>query len=463
MIGWLAMLATISADTAPLLLRESNDGSLKRVLENYGIAESPLVPGMRMIAVAGNEITTYGQFSRLIARSDGRPVKTLWQREDPSGRLLGPQVSVDLESEPEYQVLAYHDPDPESVQQYEMGLVGLTPLVEISEVIKGSPNQDILQRGDVILRVGSLDAPRLAEFRETLKRHAGGMIDLLLLREGVEVAVQASVDGKGKLNVWPRWATRLPLIARPMEMLGLGPEAGGGFRPSPVADLGLVGGSRIDAVNGEAVSNWRELRLAVGRHTAEARAAGVGAAVTLSITDPSPDHQRETVTLQLTAADVAGIGDLRWRSVLSGDLFGPLYTTLAADGNPWRAAAMGFEQTYKFIVLTYLTLDRLFRGSVGVEQIHGPIGIVHVGAKVADRGFMYLIFFLGIISVNLAVINFLPLPIVDGGLFLFLVYEKLKGRPPSLAFQNAAAILGIVMIGTVLVVVTWNDVVRLLS
>ena len=76
---------------------------------------------------------------------------------------------------------------------------------------------------------------------------------------------------------------------------------------------------------------------------------------------------------------------------------------------------------------------------------------------------MYLIFFLGIISVNLAVINFLPLPIVDGGLFLFLVYEKLKGRPPSLAFQNAATILGIAMIGLVLVVVTWNDVVRLLS
>ncbi len=457
------LLSVGLAPASSTLLRESNDGSLKRVLETYGIAESLLVPGMRMIAVAGTEVTTYGQFSRLIERSDGRPVTTLWQREDSSGRVLGPQVSVDLELEPEYQVLAYHDPDPESIQQYERGLLGLTPLVEISEVIKGSPNEDILQRGDVILRVGSLDAPRLAEFRETLKRYAGGPIDLLLLREGVEVAVQARVDGKGKLNVLPRYATRLGLIARPMKMLGLGPEAGGGARVSPVADLGLVGGSRFDAVNGEAVSNWRELRAALGRHTAEARAAGVGAAISLSITDPSSGHERETVTLQMTAADVAGIGDLPWRSVLPGYLFEPLYTKLAADGNPWRAAVMGFEQTSKFIVLTYLTLDRLVRGSVGVEQIHGPIGIVHVGAKVADRGFMYLIFFLGIISVNLAVINFLPLPIVDGGLFLFLVYEKLKGRPPSLAFQNAATILGIAMIGLVLVVVTWNDVVRLLS
>ena len=109
------------------------------------------------------------------------------------------------------------------------------------------------------------------------------------------------------------------------------------------------------------------------------------------------------------------------------------------------------------------TIDRLVRGSVGVDQIRGPVGIVHIGAKVADRGFMYLVFFLGIISVNLAVINFLPLPIVDGGLFLFLIYEKLKGRPPPLAFQNAATIAGVAMIATVLLVVTWNDLMRLMG
>ncbi|MHC4590012.1 MAG: site-2 protease family protein, partial [Planctomycetota bacterium] len=71
--------------------------------------------------------------------------------------------------------------------------------------------------------------------------------------------------------------------------------------------------------------------------------------------------------------------------------------------------------------------------------------------------------FLGIISVNLAVINFLPIPIVDGGLFLFLIYEKLRGRPPSLAFQNAATIVGVTLIATVLLVVTWNDLVRLVG
>ena len=110
-----------------------------------------------------------------------------------------------------------------------------------------------------------------------------------------------------------------------------------------------------------------------------------------------------------------------------------------------------------------VTVEDLLRGSIGVEQLHGPVGIVHIGARIADRGFTYLIFFLAIISVNLAVINFLPIPIVDGGLFLFLVYEKLKGRAPSPAFQNAATIVGLAFIATVLLVGTWNDLTRLLS
>ena len=67
------------------------------------------------------------------------------------------------------------------------------------------------------------------------------------------------------------------------------------------------------------------------------------------------------------------------------------------------------------------------------------------------------------ISVNLAMINFLPMPIVDGGLFLFLIYEKFKGKPPPLAFQNAATIVGICIIGALFLITFYNDVMRLLS
>ena len=191
----------------------------------------------------------------------------------------------------------------------------------------------------------------------------------------------------------------------------------------------------------------------------------MGAPAELGVTfiHPTPRRETETRTLVLTARQVSMLHDLPWRSELPEGVFEPLYTMLSAGGNPWRAVVMGVEETHKVMVLTYLTIDRLLRGSVGVEQIRGPVGIVHIGTKVAERGLTYLMFFLGIISVNLAVINFLPIPIVDGGLFVFLIYEKFKGRPPPLAFQNAATIPGVALIATALLVVTWNDLMRLVG
>ena len=101
----------------------------------------------------------------------------------------------------------------------------------------------------------------------------------------------------------------------------------------------------------------------------------------------------------------------------------------------------------------------------GLQQIQrpiaGPLGIVDIGAKVAKGGFAQLLFFLGLISANLAVINFLPLPIVDGGLMVFLIIEKIKGTPVSLRVQVATQVVGLVLIVTAFVWVTLQDVIKI--
>ena len=221
--------------------------------------------------------------------------------------------------------------------------------------------------------------------------------------------------------------------------------------------------SRIDSVGDMKVTDWRSMRDGFTTATSKAAAEGLGATIELTYVSPTPDGDRFTVPVVLDAAQVSAIDSLGWRPGIQGELFDPLQTTLQAGGNPLKAVSMGFKETSKLVLLTYLTIDRLIRGSVGVEQIHGPLGIVHVGSRIADRGYMYLVFFIAMISVNLAVINFLPLPIVDGGLFLFLVYEKIKGRPPSVAFQNAATIAGLCFLGLVFVVTFYNDVMRMIN
>ena len=445
------------------LRADDKEGSMLEYLTQIGLAEAGVRPGMKIIAAGGKSVEAYEQLRAVIDDFDGGPVPTVWTAVDDDGEPTGDPINAELAVRLTYQTLWYAEPIPDVDQDVESGLIGLTPLVTIGTV--RGPNRDLLQTGDVILKAGNVDGPRFAQLREELVRRRGGEIDMILLREGDEVHVTADVNRKGQLNITIGQAWDLPLIANPMTRLL--ETRGESDKPtavdSPVAGLRLVGRTRLDAVNDTPVTDWESFNEALRRNTQSAFETGEQASVTLTVTHPTPGREQETMILELAADEVVALHELPRVAELSLLLFEPLYITLTADGNPLRAVAMGFKETKKVIVMTYLTLDRLIRGSVGVDQIRGPVGIVHIGAKVADRGVTYLVFFLGIISVNLAVINFLPIPIVDGGLFLFLVYEKLKGRPPPLAFQNAATIVGVAMIATVLLVVTWNDLMRLMG
>ena len=214
----------------------------------------------------------------------------------------------------------------------------------------------------------------------------------------------------------------------------------------------------MTGIDGVAVDSWEGIWRGV-----HAAAAAKQSTISLDIESPTPGQEPRTVSVPLDAFWSGQVANLGWNASLHYTNFDPLYVVRHSDGNPIRAVSMGLQETAKLVVLTYLTIDRLFRGTVGVEQLHGPVGIVHLGSKVADRGFTYLLFFLGLISVNLAVINFLPLPIVDGGLFLYLIYEKFKGRPPSVGFQNGAALVGLMLIATAFVVTFYNDILRLVG
>jgi regulator of sigma E protease len=216
-------------------------------------------------------------------------------------------------------------------------------------------------------------------------------------------------------------------------------------------------------VGGTPVTDWASMRAAFLAATRDAADRGEAWPVELVLEAPTAGRDRIEASMALSPADVRALHALGWASPVPAEVFSPLMTTLTAHGNPLRAVAMGFRQTKTLVIMTYLTLDRLARGTVGVDQLRGPVGIVHLGMRVADRGAMYLVFFLAMISVNLAVLNFLPLPIVDGGLFLYLVYEKLTGKAPSVAFQNAATTVGLVLLGTIFLLTFYNDVARLVG
>ncbi|RPG19873.1 MAG: hypothetical protein CBB69_004190 [Phycisphaera sp. TMED9] len=448
-IANLRMIGVAPASSAQLV----DDAALKAPLESLvGAGPGSTLPGRTILEAGTSTISTWDDFDVAMIAASGRPVDV----------VFGPRTdgdvneTVSMQATPVYEQIEYSEIRPDGTGDWEIGLVGLSPLVEITGVVDGSRNTGVFQPGDIVLQVADVAGPRMSEFRAALSGRPGQSIPMLVDRNGTDTQVDARTDASGRLGIAINYAFDDPRIARPFSRAGL-------EEPSAtlVADLQLMPRTRIDSVDGVPVTDWPSFRSALRTATATAAEAGTDATVELAWTLPVIGSTSEQGAITLNSEQVGELHALGWTAPLPGSWFEPLQTTLTANGNPIVAVSMGFRQTWKMVVLTYLTIDRLIGGSVSVKQLHGPVGIVHIGTRVADRGFMYLVFFLAMISVNLAVLNFLPLPIVDGGLFLFLLYEKIFKRPPSIAFQNAATLVGLALIGTLFVVTFYNDMMRL--
>lgn len=134
-----------------------------------------------------------------------------------------------------------------------------------------------------------------------------------------------------------------------------------------------------------------------------------------------------------------------------------------AHGNPIRAMWMGVRSTTGTITEVYRILKQMAARNIGVEHVQGPVGIFRQAITIAKEGFVDLLYFLAFFSVNLAVLNFLPLPVVDGGLMVFLLIEKIKGKPLSLTTQVVSTMVGLAFILICFLFVTIQDIGKLFA
>lgn len=144
------------------------------------------------------------------------------------------------------------------------------------------------------------------------------------------------------------------------------------------------------------------------------------------------------------------------------DLLPEMMREKIQETNPFKAMMIGVRKTYYFIEQVYLIIQRMVvERTVGFEHVSGPVGIVQMGSQIARHDFVDLLYFLALISANLAVINFLPLPIFDGGLMVFLLVEKVKGGPIPLKVQVVTQLVGLALIITIFLYVTLQDFQRI--
>jgi regulator of sigma E protease len=125
-----------------------------------------------------------------------------------------------------------------------------------------------------------------------------------------------------------------------------------------------------------------------------------------------------------------------------------------------EACEMGWSQTRDSLTDVYLMLRGLLSRNISPKELHGPIGIFAMGVQVASAGFAQFLIFLGFLSVNLAVLNFLPIPVLDGGHMVFLIWEGITRRRPSERIYAAAMYAGLLFVLGLLGWVLYLDLMR---
>lgn len=138
----------------------------------------------------------------------------------------------------------------------------------------------------------------------------------------------------------------------------------------------------------------------------------------------------------------------------------PSYATNVIQHPFPQALMLGVSKTYDVTALTLTSLGKMLIGAISPDNLAGPLGIADMTGQTAKNGLFALLTFMAVISINLAIVNLLPLPILDGGHLLFLSYEALRGKPLPARIQGLAFRLGLAFIIAMAVFSTFNDLTR---
>jgi regulator of sigma E protease len=395
------------------------------------------MPGMRIVEAGGQKIERYHDFDRIVEQGEGKPVEVVFEEIKAKEGQAKRRATIHLTSTAslvpkklDKDTLIYH-------------LAGLVPAVSIKAVEEKSPaDQAGVKSGDLIAKIGDVSWPTTTSVYKVISETKGTPVKLVVQRGNEEKAFEITPRDK-RLGIVMGSAD--PILSQPL------PDF-------PAAKLNLPPGTKVTAINGAKVGSFTEIQQALA---AAARHSPGGFEAALEC-EPNEGKTITPMTVKFAVDkdNAAALAHAGWESPLPTQLF-VIEMVILKGETPSQAIGLGIKKTHQSMLQVYLTLLRVIQGSVHPKNFQGPVGIAHTGTIIAKQGFNYLLFFLGLISVNLAVMNFLPIPVVDGGHIVFLVIEKFKGSPVGPKIQNAALIAGLAALVCMFLYVTYNDILRL--
>jgi regulator of sigma E protease len=413
-----------------------------------------LMPGDKIKAAASIDVNSHWEYKRIVDGAFEPNVALLAERRDTSGKTSIVEGQLPLSFMPSKNLNGESEANLANI-------CGMVPRLKITAVTEGprsfkewflrligvGKSREKLKQGDIIVGVADVNDPTFSEMREITKVYENNDLAMTVLRtnaNGIEKQMTISMiprrdadSNRVVIGIVPELDTEHTIVAKTISTE---------LYPNPPA---IPRGATITAVDGVAVSNFYDIARQLKKNA--------GQRVTI-------DWRINKQNAGNTAIETGLRGQIVTAPAMPKQIvpFKQLVRLYKADG-PVEAMRMGYKRTKIFIIQSYVTLHRLVGGLLSPKELMGPVGILAFSYKiVSDQPFVYYVYFLGLISASLAVLNFLPMPPLDGGLTLLLLIEKIKGSAISVRTQEIIAYLGWGMVGTLLLYVTFNDIGRLI-
>ncbi|HIJ88970.1 MAG TPA: RIP metalloprotease RseP [Desulfuromonadales bacterium] len=224
-------------------------------------------------------------------------------------------------------------------------------------------------------------------------------------------------------------------------------KIGEALKDKPAAKAGIQKGDVITAINNLPVSRWDQI--------AEGVAASNGKPLVLSV-------KRDAQTLSFTITPEPRVSKNLFGEKVNGYAVGVASAgeVITEYFGPLDAAVKGTEQTAKVIELTYMSLVKMAQRVVPMDSVGGPIMIADMAGKMAESGGASFLAFIALISINLGVLNLLPVPVLDGGHLVFFFAELIFRRPVPQKVREYAQQIGMVLLLGLMVLAFYNDIIR---
>jgi regulator of sigma E protease len=219
------------------------------------------------------------------------------------------------------------------------------------------------------------------------------------------------------------------------------------LKDKPAAKAGIQKNDVITAINGKAIAHWEEV--------AEAIAAANGKQVVVAV-------KRKTADIQFTILPEPRVSKNLFGEKVNGFAIGVASAAeiVTEHFGPIQAVGKGTIQTGKVIEITVMSLIKLAQRVVPLNTLGGPIMIAKMAGETAQAGGSSFLAFMALLSVNLGVLNLLPVPVLDGGHLFFFFWELVFRRPVSRKAREYAQQVGLILLLGLMLLAFYNDIVR---